>query len=264
MLEHQAMSKKLTQKQSNNKVRWLLIALFVVFIGLLLWGINWATYARPPLPEAVAALESDERVKVTEDPWLTFAPSQTTPETGFIFYPGGRIDPKGYASLMQNIAAERYLVVVPEMPINMAVFDANVADEIIAAHPEIDHWAIGGHSVGGTMAAQYTNTHRDMIGGLAIWASFPADNANLSDSDILVILIYGTEDSRVHDNSVKARKHLLPDDTSYIRIEGGDHHQFGDYEIKPEEHHAVIERAEQQEIIIQSTLSLLNAISETE
>jgi len=263
MLENQAMTKEPTQKRSNKK-RWLLIAILLVFVGLLLWGINWATYARPPLPEAVAALESDELVEVTQDPWLTFSPAQTAPETGFIFYPGGRIDPKGYASLMQRIAAEGYLVVVPEMPINMAVFDANVADEIIAAYPEISNWSIGGHSVGGTAAAQYINTHPEEIDGLVIWASFPADNADLSGSDLPVTLIYGTEDPKVNDESVAARKHLLPDDTNYVRIEGGGHHHFGSYEIKPEEHQAIIGADEQQEIIIQATLGLLDSISGTE
>ena len=256
------MSESRTPNTPQKRTRWLLIAVFIVLIGLSIWGISWATFARPPLPEAVSALKNDELVEVTEAPWLTFTPSQAIPDTGFIFYPGGRIDPKGYASLMKAIANEGYLVVVPEMPINMAVFDANVADEIVAAHPEISNWAIGGHSVGGTMAAQYTNTHPDMIDGLAIWASYPADSANLSDSNLPVILIYGTEDPRVNDSSVEARQHLLPDDTSYVRIDGGDHHQFGDYEIKPEEHHAVIERAKQQEIIIQATLNLLNSISE--
>lgn len=258
------MTKEQFQKQANHKVRWLLVTLFVVFIGLLLWGINWATYARPPLPEAVAALESNELVTVTQAPWLTFTPAQTTPNTGFIFYPGGRIDPKGYAPLLQSIAAEGYLVVVPEMPINMAVFDANVADEIIAAYPEISNWAIGGHSVGGSMAAQYTKTHPETIDGLVIWASFPANNANLSDAELPVTLIYGTQDPRVNDESVAARKQLLPANTTYVRIEGGDHHQFGAYEIKPEEHHAIMDANEQQAIIIQSTLSVLNSISGTE
>jgi len=257
------MTKDPTQKRSNKK-RWLLIAILLVFVGLLLLGISWATYARPPLTEAVAALESNERVEVTQNPWLAFTPAQTTPDTGFIFYPGGRIDPRGYASLMQSIAAEGYQVVVPEMPINMAVFDANVADEIVAAYPEISNWAIGGHSVGGSMAAQYTKTHPETIDGLVIWASFPADNVDLSDSKLPVTLIYGSQDPRVNGESVAARKHLLPDETSYVRIEGGDHHQFGAYEIKPEEHHAIMGADGQQEIIIQSTLDVLNTISTPE
>lgn len=250
-------------KTQAKRLRWLIVTVFVLIIGMLIWGISWATFARPPLPEAVAALESDDLVEVTLAPWLTFTPTQVSPATGFIFYPGGRIDPRGYAPLIKAIASGGYLVVVPEMPINMAVFDPNIANEIIEYYPEISHWVIGGHSVGGTMAAQFANTHRDAIDGLAIWASYPAGNADLSGSDLPVILVYGSHDPRVNDSEISERQYLLPDDTLYIRIEGGDHHQFGSYQIDSEEEHATIDRGHQQAQIIRSTLNLLDSISVT-
>jgi pimeloyl-ACP methyl ester carboxylesterase len=113
------------------------------------------------------------------------------------------------------------------------------------------------------MAAQYTSAHTESIDGLAIWASYPADNADLSSSGIPVVLIYGSRDPRVNDSSVVERQYLLPDDTSVIRIDGGDHHQFGSYEIDPEDHHATIGRASQQQQIIEATLSLLESVSNT-
>ncbi len=240
--------------------RWVLFILAVVIVGSLFVGIQYATFARPPLPEAIAALESDAQLNVTQTPWLTFSPAQTTPDTGFIFYPGGRIDPQGYAPLMKAIAAAGYLVVVPEMPINMAVFDPNVADEIMAAHPEVEQWAIGGHSVGGTMAAQYARSHPDAVDGLTIWASYPAGTADLSTSDLPVTVIYGSLDPRANDDSVLARRDLLPADTAYVRIDGGDHHQFGSYVIEPDEHHATLGVEEQQRQIIEATLNLLAAM----
>jgi predicted esterase len=252
-----------THNLTVNRLRWLTVAVSVVVIGALSAGIRWATFARQPLPAAVKALESDELVEVTSEPWLTFLPTQTAPTTGFVFYPGGRIDPRGYAHLMKAIASKGYLVVVPEMPINMAAFRPNIADEIIADYPDIRRWAIGGHSVGGVMAAQYTNTHREAIDGLAIWAAYPADNADLADFDLPVILIYGSPDPRVNDGSVAERQHLLPRDTHYVRIDGGDHHQFGSYEIDPKNHHATIDRVSQHDQIIQQTLRLLEVVSET-
>ena len=250
------------QATQNTMLKWVVRLSVVVLIGFLIWGIQWATYARPPLLEALAALESDEQVRVSDSPWLTFTPNQQETNTGFIFYPGGRVDTRAYASLLNTIAAEGYLVIVPEMPINMAVFDANVAEEIIAYYPEIKHWVIGGHSVGGAMAAQYTDKHRGTIDGLAIWASYPPDNSDISDLDIPVLSIYGGNENRVTDTSVGERKYLLPEDTVYIRIEGGDHHQFGSYEIKPQDHLATISRASQHEQIIQATLDVLALVSE--
>ena len=254
-----------SQSQSSQKrlLKWIIIVLIIVILGFLFTGIRWATYARPPLPEALVGLESDEQIEVTEEPWLIFKPVPVTPKTGFIFYPGGRIDPRGYAHLMNDFASEGYLVVVPEMPINMAPFNPNIADEIIAQFPDITHWVIGGHSVGGTMAGQYTDRNRDIIDGLAIWASYPADNSDLSDLLLPTFLIYGSLDPGVNDESVAKRKHLLPLDTQYIRIQGGDHHQFGSYVIKLEEHHATIDRATQQEQIFEGTLQLLEMVSNT-
>ena len=251
------------KKRSRNSLRtFLKWGVVIIFFGVLLWGINWATFTRPPLQEAVEALESDNQVRVTEDPWLTFSPISDSPNTGFIFYPGGRIDPKGYASLMHVIASKGYLVVVPEMPINMAVFNSNIADEIIAYFRDVDHWVIGGHSVGGTMAAQYTDKHPEAIDGLAIWASYPADSTDISDLGIPVVSIYGSRELRVNDTSVGERKHLLPEDTLYFRIEGGDHHQFGSYEIDSEDHLATTGRASQHKQIIQATLDILKVISQ--
>ena len=249
------------EKSPKRSLKWLLAILGVVFIAAILWGIQWATYARPPLPEAIEALESDELVQVTDEPWLTFTPGQSTPTTAFVFYPGGRVDPRAYAPLMREIALHGYLVVVPEMPINMAVFNANIASEIIASYPEISHWAIGGHSVGGAMAAQYTGNHADVIEGLAIWASYPPNSTDLSGLDIPVVSIYGSREQRVNDTSVGERKHLLPDDTEYVRIEGGDHHQFGSYEINPADHLATISRESQHEQIIAATLPILEVVS---
>jgi pimeloyl-ACP methyl ester carboxylesterase len=249
-----------TLRDSRKIWKWLKIGLVILFLGLMIRGVIWVTYARPPLADAVAALESDADVAVVEEPWLAFSPMKEEPKTGFIFYPGGRINPQGYAAIMHSIAAEGYLVVIPEMPINMAAFKPNLADEIISAYPEIAHWVIGGHSVGGTMAAQYTKNHPGQIDGLIIWASYPADNADISAFDLPVSLIYGELDPRVNAASVAERKHLLPADTVYVVIEGGDHHQFGSYQIKPEEHHAVFSRADQFAEIIQATLRLLESV----
>ena len=238
---------------------WGLVGIAV--LGLLVWGIRWATFARPPLPEAVAALSSDGLVTVGTERWLTFTPTQATPETGFIFYPGGRVDPRAYAGLMRSIAEAGYLVVVPSMPINMAIFNTMAANRIIAAHPQVERWAIGGHSVGGTAAALYVSAHPDAIAGLAIWSSYPASNSSISDLDLPVILLYGGNEVGVTDESVGARKHLLPPDTRYIRIEGGDHHQFGAYELTSEPDLATVSRESQHAQILSATLGLLRAVA---
>jgi hypothetical protein len=251
------------QKQSSPKknLRWLWISLLIITITALGWGIQWATYARPPLDDALDALESDSAVQVDSEPWLIFTPLETEPTAGLIFYPGGRVDPRGYATLLRPIAEEGYLVVVPSMPINMAIFNTGAAEGIIEHFSGIDHWAIAGHSVGGTSAAIYVAKNPDKINGLAIWASFPADSTDLSNTDLSVYSIYGELDEGVDREGVGARKHLLPPDTVYVEIAGGDHHQFGTYLVKEGEDRSTTPRDLQQAQIIQATLNLLAEIS---
>ena len=244
----------------NPLKRWILIALAIILAGTLIWGISWATYSRPPLPEALTALESDDLVEVSQDPWLTFTPTGDI-KAGLIFYPGGRIDPRGYAPLLREIASEGYLVVVPSMPINMAIFDTNAADEIIDHFSKINSWGIAGHSVGGTSAAIYTANNPGKIAGLAIWASYPPNNTDLSGANFPVYSIYGELDSRVDRPAIKERKNIMPPDTVYLEIPGGDHHQFGSYLIDPDQDHSTTPRVVQQEQIIEGTLDMLAEIS---
>lgn len=242
--------------KSKNQRYWILVPLIIILVGFLIWGLSWATYARPPLPEAIRALESDPQLEVRGEPWLIFDP-EGEEDSALIFYPGGRIDPRGYANLMRAIAEEGYLVVVPSMPINMAIFDSNAAAEIIAYYPAIEHWVIAGHSVGGTSAAIYTANNPEMIDGLAIWASYPANSSDLSGSNLPVSIIYGELDERADRSAIEARKNLLPPNTIYLEISGGGHHQFGTYLIKPGEEQATIPRKVQQDLIIEATLDLL-------
>jgi len=162
---------------------------------------------------------------------------------------------------MREIASRGYLIIVPEMPLNMAPFNANIADDIQTYYPEIKHWVIGGHSVGGTVAAQYTDNHPEKIDGLVIWASYPTNNVALAELSLPITLIYGSLDPRVNAVSLAERQMLLPLHSHYVQIEGGDHHQFGAYEITPEEHHATISQIDQHQQITEATLMLLSEVN---
>ena len=248
--------------RDRRQKRFWLGGLLLLFIALGGLGGRWLAYERQPLSQAVAALESDAAVSVVQTPWLTFTPLEGLVTTGFIFYPGGRISYLGYADLLRALAAEGYLVVSPRMPLNIAALKPRAADAVIAAHPEIQHWVIGGHSVGGTMAAQYTSQHSDEIVGLVIWASYPADSADLSTLDIPITLIYGSLDPAANADQVLPRRRFFPEEARFVRIVGGDHHQFGSYIVQPDERHATISVAAQHQQILAATLDVLQRAEE--
>ena len=76
---------------------WLLLLLLLIPVLAVAGFVIWANSGPAPMPEALAALQSDETVQVETEPWLTFQPVGDEPTTGLILYPGGRVDPRAYA-----------------------------------------------------------------------------------------------------------------------------------------------------------------------
>jgi hypothetical protein len=242
------------------KKRWWLIIIGILAaatIGFLAWGL----IIPAPMPEAITAMQSDSQVSVTSDPWLVFQPVQGTPTTGFIIYPGGRVDPRAYAPQAHEIASKGYLVVIVPMPLNLAVFGSSKAAAVMREFPDIENWVIGGHSLGGSMAALYAYNHMDQIDGLVLWASYPASSNDLSDSALKVVSISASQDGLATPEKIDASRPLLPADTTWVEIIGGNHAQFGWYGSQPGDQAASISRQDQQSQVVQSTLDLLNSIS---
>jgi hypothetical protein len=241
------------------KKRWWVVIIGVVLLAVIGF-IAWGLIIPEPMPEALAAMQSDSQVIVTTDPWITFQPADQTATTGLIIYPGGRVDPRAYAPLAHAIASQGYLVAIVPMPLNLAVFGLSRAASVIEAYPDIQYWVIGGHSLGGSMAALYADKHRDQINGLSLWASYPATSNDLSDSNLKVSSIYGTQDGLATKDKIDASRGLLPPDTTWVSIEGGNHAQFGWYGDQSGDNPATISRQEQQDQIQQAVLDLLQAV----
>jgi len=239
--------------------KWWWLLLLIPVLGLSGF-VLWANTTPAPMPEAQAALQSDAQVEVETQPWLVFRPADKAPTTGLIFYPGGRVDPSSYAPAARAIAAEGYLVVIPSMPLNLAVMAPGTASEVMTAFPEIDQWAVGGHSLGGSMAANFAKKHPEAVDGLVLWASYPASSDNLSSSAVKVTSIFGTRDGLATGEKIEASRPLLPADTTWVAIEGGDHAQFGWYGPQSGDNPATISREEQQQQTIKATLQLLDKI----
>jgi dienelactone hydrolase len=235
----------------------VLLAITIVLVGFVVW----AETPPAPMAEAYEALKSDSAVNVSTKDWIIFQPVIPNKNVGFIIYPGGRVDFRSYAPMAHRIASEGYLVVIVRMPLNLAVFGVNIASEVIKSYSQISSWVIGGHSLGGTMAAQFAHENPSEVKGLVLWAAYPASGTNLSQNSLLVTTIHGTNDGLVSSSQIEDSLELLPVSTSRIEITGGNHAQFGWYGDQGGDNSATISREEQQNQIFNATLQLLEAVA---
>jgi pimeloyl-ACP methyl ester carboxylesterase len=213
------------------------------------------------MPEALMAQQSNHQVQVTEEGRIVFQPVGAPVDTGLILYPGGRVDPRAYSPVARAIAEQGYLVAIVPMPLNLAIFGSDRAQDVIAAYPQIQHWAVGGHSLGGAMAARFAYQHSSVIQGLVLWASYPASSDDLSGQSLKIVSIIGSQDGLGTAKGVEATRSLLPQNTRFVVIDGGNHAQFGWYGDQPGDNPATISRTDQQAQVVAATLELLGMIN---
>jgi pimeloyl-ACP methyl ester carboxylesterase len=131
------------------------------------------------------------------------------------------------------------------MPFNLAVLNPNVATSIIDSHPEIKHWIISGHSMGGAMASSYASQYSDKVDGLIllgayIYGDYPQEKA---------LTIYGSLNTSVQEK--------IDYTENIIVIEGGNHAQFGNYGSQKGDAVAQISQLDQQEIAISAMVEFI-------
>jgi pimeloyl-ACP methyl ester carboxylesterase len=237
---------------------------FILMALLLLMAagfVVWALTGPDADPVALDALASDDVVVVEQDRWIVFRPTSGDPTVGLVFYPGGRIDARAYSRPLRAVAAEGYLVVVVPMPLRLAFLGANQAAEVIAVYPQIERWVVGGHSLGGAMAARFCADFppevRGTVAGLLLWAAYPAASDALAGSGLAATSIYGTLDGLATLDKIADSQALLPPEAVWVPIEGGNHAQFGDFGAQPGDSPASISPEQQQEKIVAASLTLL-------
>ena len=200
-------------------------ALLVLAIIIGACAIYLGDYYRADNEAIGAFLSQGTQWKEEPDGRIVFEPEGVT--KGFIFYPGGKVEHTAYVPLMQTCSEQGILCILIEMPFNLAVFDMNAAEGIQEEYPEIEEWYIGGHSLGGSMAASYLEKNAEDYDGLILLGSY--STADLSDTGLDVLSIYGSEDKVLNHEKYADNKSNLPDDFTEIVIDGGCHAYFGMY-----------------------------------
>ena len=234
-----------------------LLAALLILLGAVVLCVGgvflYASDYSPADSTAAAAMVSTETVSVQETAdGLVFLPAE--PVAGFIFYPGGLVDHAAYAPLMHALAEEGILCVLTDMPLHLAVLDMNAADGVAEKYPQVTRWSIGGHSLGGAMAASYAAAHPGDFAALALLAAYSTEP--LPD-DLAVVSLCGTVDRVLDWEKYEASRVNLPATAQEIAIPGGNHAQFGSYGAQEGDGEATISARVQLNAAVDALLPLL-------
>lgn len=242
------------------------LLLCVLLVAVLAW-------ARPLSASSagVATMRSGNDVQVSDRlTWfemVSVAPDENgdvrVPTVGLVFVPGARVDPRAYAPLLAPLARAGYLVTVLKEPFGVALVDADHARTVMELHPEIKTWAVGGHSLGGVVAASFADENATVgdaaVAGLVLYASYPS--SRLERAELRVVSISGDQDGLTTPDDVAGSKKNLPPDTRYVVVRGAVHSFFGDYGEQQGDGTPTVDRSTAQAQITKATTDLLVAVT---
>ncbi len=213
----------------NKRLLWSVSILLIVFLCIGGCALYLSDSYRADA-EAISTFAEKNNVPtaVLSDRMTAFGNSSA--DTGLIFYPGGKVECAAYEPLMRLLASQGLLCVLIEMPFNLAVLDADAAEDVQERFPETKRWFIGGHSLGGAMAASYLSAHVNDFVGLVLLGSY--STADLSQSALSVLSLVGSEDGVMNREAYEQCRSNLPTDLTEITIEGGCHAYFGMYGLQ--------------------------------
>lgn len=222
------------------------IAVSIFLVMIVAFGIYVSRYYHAD-ETALAALNDTENVSVqTENGYILFdGPGEGA---AYIFYPGAKVETESYAPLMRQIAESGMDVYLVDMPFHLAFFGMNRAGEIMDENEAYDRWYIGGHSLGGAMAASYAAKHLEELDGVILMAAYPT--SSLMDENFTVLSFYGSEDQVLNQDSFIKGRTYMPENYHEMQIEGGNHAGFGNYGEQDGDGTASISASEQQQIVV--------------
>lgn len=239
------------KKEKRSFPKWWLIPIALAIVIVIVFFSYVSFYYRAD-ETAESAMRSDDAVRVvkTDYGYLFDGPSE---EEALIFYPGGKVETTAYAPLLHSLAAAGLDVCLAEMPFRLAVFGGNRAEKAIRMHGYSKYY-IGGHSLGGAMAANYAASHGDEIAGVILLAAYPTKK--LPDGMIEILLV-GSEDQVVNRAKIESGRAFAPSRYIEKEIEGGNHAFFGNYGAQKGDGAATLTPAEQQALTVREILEAI-------
>ena len=206
---------------------------FVLALAILAGAFFWyvSDYYRAE-DVALEVLASGDHLEVRDH--LTILSPFYPTYTVIIFYPGAKVEAAAYLPLLDQLRQTGLTCILVEMPFHLAIFDVNAAEDVMAQFPDIRHWYIAGHSMGGAMASQFASEHPDEVDGLILLGAYLYGGYPPADT----LTIYGSLNQSVEDQ--------IDYTENVVEIQGGNHAQFGNYGPQEGDLPATISAEEQQ------------------
>ncbi len=246
-----------------NLRRGILVVGLAVMLGvsvLVGGGVLYVALGSGPDADALDAVEADDSISVErfEGGTVVTGGPVTAETTGLVYYPGAGVNHESYVPTAAEIVGDRDIVVViVEMPLNLAVLSPNSADAAIETVPAVDSWYVGGHSLGGAMACRYAAGNADTVEGLVLHGSYC--DRDLSQTELRTISVLGTADGVINTARERERRALLPAETTIVELDGVNHAGFGAYGDQLGDNPASRSPAESRHLVGNTTGSWLSA-----
>ena len=221
-----------------------------VLLAMLLLAAGFFWYVSDYYRAEDAALDvlaSGENIEVRGS--LTILSPSYPTDTAIIFYPGAKVEGAAYLPLLDQLRRTGLTCILVEMPFRMAIFDVNAAEDVMAQFPEIRHWYLAGHSMGGAMASQFAAGHRDQVDGLILLGAYLYGEYPSADT----LTVYGSLNQSVEDK--------IDYTENVVEIEGGNHAQFGNYGPQDGDAPATISADSQQDQAVDAIVSFIEGRS---
>ena len=213
----------------------ILLSVLILAAGGFFWYVS--DYYRAE-DVALEVLSAGDNIEVRDD-LAILSPSYPT-DTAVIFYPGAKVEAIAYLPLLDQLRQTGLTCILVEMPFYLAIFNVNAAEEVMPQFPDIQHWYIAGHSMGGAMASQFASEHPDEVDGLILLGAYLYGDYPPEDT----LTIYGSLNQSVEDK--------IDYTENVVEIEGGNHAQFGNYGPQKGDLPATISAEEQQALTVEA------------
>jgi len=235
--------------------------------GFLLWAVIstlWLANSMRTRGVDDNVLRSSPTIAVIDRPaTLEFLPAAADHQGALIFICGSGVAAQAYAPLLRPIAEARYAVFIIKLPYRFAPLESHKesavgrARAVIATHPEVSHWVVSGHSLGGALACRVTQSDPAHVSAMVLIGTTHPRQSDLSSLTIPVTKVYASNDGVAPADRMFSNKRLLPAHTKWVEIRGGNHSQFGHYGHQLLDRDATVSREAQQS---QTRAALLEAL----